>query len=158
MSKGWARSALVALAMAAAAPAGAQSTFADPFAPAAGSVVQNADDAAKAAPAAGGAEAPKEAAPKPKKPRPHKDGAGVIAVVVNNKRSVGLVELTAALAGSADAKQIAGPLAANRKTVAHLKRDKACLFDLRGCYADGADIDMSSVELCKDKTINLTDE
>jgi hypothetical protein len=131
----------------------AAQTFSDPFAPAAGSVAQNADDAAKAAPADD-----KKPAPKPKRASARKGGESTITVVIYNKRTVGLVELTAAIAGTSDAKKIAGPLAINRKTVAHLKRDKSCLFDLKGSYADGADLDMANVELCKDKVINLTDE
>ncbi len=156
MIKGWGGLGVVGLAIAGVlwtAPVSAQAAFSDPFAPAAGSVAQNADDTAKDA-----AKAAPPDTPRSRRAKPHKPSESVIAVVINNKRSVGLVELTAALTGTTDANKIAGPLAANRKTVAHLKRDKACLFDLKGSYADGADLDIPSVELCKDKMINLTDE
>ena len=58
---------------------------------------------------------------------------------------------------SPDSKKIAGPLAAGKKTVAHLAHDKACLFDLHAVFEDGAVTDAQGVELCKDKKINLTE-
>ncbi len=107
--------------------------------------------ASDAAPGAGGATAkPKAAKPKPK-------GPPSIDVVVTNKRTVGLVELDATISGADQPKKIAGPLGQGKKVVAHIAHDKACLFDLHGSYADGSTTDVSSVELCKEKKINLVD-
>jgi hypothetical protein len=99
-----------------------------------------------------------QTAPKPAKPKPKPKASGTLDVLVNNKRSVGLVELTVAPAGDADPKKVAGPLAFGRKTTIHLKRTKDCLYDVRGHFADDADTEHLGVELCKDKVINLTDE
>ena len=122
----------------------------DPMAPGA------TPSAADAAGAAG--DAAKKMAPKPKmKPKPKVSKLPSVEVVVTNSRSVGLVELTAALAGGADPVKIAGPLAAGKKAVAHVAHDKACIFDLHGSYADGAEIESTEVNLCKDKKISLTD-
>ncbi len=90
--------------------------------------------------------------------RPKPREASSLAVTVNNKRSVGLVDLTVGPAGDANPKKVAGPLAFGRKTVVHLKRTKDCLYDVRGHFADDADTEQLGVELCKDKVINLTDE
>jgi len=142
MSKGWFKgAALVAIGVGALAMSVAQAQT-DTTAPAAEDATQAAKPAHK----------PK-AAHKPKVSK-----LPSITVVVNNARFVGLVELTAVLSGSGgDAVKIAGPLAAGKKTIAHLAHDKACLFDLHGSFADGAETDTSGVELCKDKKIDLTD-
>jgi len=96
------------------------------------------------------------AKPKPK-PKPKKPVEATIAVEVTNSRAVGLTSLVGAISGTPDSKKIAGPLAAGKKTVAHLAHDKACLFDLHAVFEDGAVTDAQGVELCKDKKINLTE-
>jgi hypothetical protein len=96
------------------------------------------------------------AKPKPK-PKPKKPAEATIAVEVINSRVVGLTSLVAAISGTPDSKKIAGPLAAGKKTIAHLAHDKACLFDLHAVFEDGAVTDAQGVELCKDKKINLTE-
>jgi hypothetical protein len=96
------------------------------------------------------------AKPKPK-PKPKKPAEATVAVEVINGRAVGLTSLVAAISGTPDSKKIAGPLAAGKKTTAHLAHDKACLFDLHAVFEDGAVTDAQGVELCKDKKINLTE-
>jgi hypothetical protein len=96
------------------------------------------------------------AKPKPK-PKPKKPAEATIAVEVTNSRAVGLTSLFGAISGTPDSKKIAGPLAAGKKTTAHLAHDKACLFDLHAVFEDGAVTDAQGVELCKDKKINLTE-
>jgi hypothetical protein len=144
MSRGRLLTAAVLVALA--SGAAAQTTPADPFAPgAAAQSTAPTSDKPAAAPAA--------------KPVRHKPSppAG-LAVVVNNKRSVGLVELHVGAAGDPSAPKVAGPLAFGRKTVVHLKPVKDCLYDVRGHFADDADTEQLGVQLCKDKVINLTDE
>jgi len=142
MSKGWFKGAVLAAIGVGALAVGVAHAQTD--------ATPSADDAAQAA---------KKATPKPKTAKkPKASKLPSIAVVVNNGRFVGLVELTATLSGSgADPVKIAGPLAAGKKTIAHLGHDKACLFDLHGSFADGAETDTAGVELCKDKKIDLTD-
>jgi hypothetical protein len=123
--------------------AGAQT--ADPLAPGAGADSAKPDDAAPAAPE------------KHKAARPHRAEGGPLPVTVHNDRSVGMVELKVGPAGSTDLKKVVGPLAFGRKTVVRLKRVKDCLYDIHAHFADEADTDQSSVDLCKDKNINLTD-
>ena len=104
------------------------------------------------------APAPDKTAAKPKpKPKPKKPAEATVAVVVTNSRAVGLTALVGAISGTPDSKKIAGPLAAGKKTTAHLAHDKACLFDLHAVFEDGAVTDAQGVELCKDKKINLTE-
>jgi hypothetical protein len=115
-------------------------------------------DSAGAVPAAA-APAPADATsakPKPK-PKPKKPAEATIAVEVTNSRTVALTSLVGAISGTPDSKKIAGPLAAGKKTIAHLAHDKACLFDLHAVFEDGAVTDAQGVELCKDKKINLTE-
>ena len=68
-----------------------------------------------------------------------------------------MVELRVGPAGSPDLKKMVGPLAFGRKTIIHVKRTKDCLYDIHAQFADEADTDQTSVDLCKDKAINLTD-
>ena len=111
-----------------------------------------------AADSAGAVAAPDSMAAKPKpKPKPKKPVEATIAVEVTNSRAVGLTALVGAISGTPDSKKIAGPLAAGKKTIAHLAHDKACLFDLHAVFEDGAVTDAQGVELCKDKKINLTE-
>jgi len=134
------------LAALASSGAAAQTAPADPFAP--GAAAQN------AAPASDKPAADAAAKPVHRKPK----GPGGLAVVVSNKRSVGLVELHVGPAGDPSPPKVAGPLAFGRKIVVHLKPAKDCLYDVRGHFADDADTEQLGVELCKDKVINLTDE
>jgi hypothetical protein len=40
---------------------------------------------------------------------------------------------------------------------ARVATDKSCIFDLHGVYADGSSTDSTSVDLCKDKNVNLVE-
>jgi hypothetical protein len=122
--------------------------------------VAGAQTADPLAPGAGADSAKPDAAPaaeKQKPPRPHRAEGGLLPVMVHNDRSVGMVELKVGPAGSPELKKVVGPLAFGRKTLVHLKRVKDCLYDIHAHFADEADTDQSSVDLCKDKNINLTD-
>jgi hypothetical protein len=132
--------------------AGAQTP--DPLAPGAANDIAAPEPGAKADAAA---PAKSDSGPRHRAKARHHEEAG-LAVTINNKRSVGLVDLTVAPAGDANPKKVAGPLAFGRKTVIHLKRTKDCLYDIRGHFADEADTEQLGVELCKDKVINLTDD
>ena len=139
--------ALIALWLAAGA-AEAQITVPDPFQPGAAAAAET--PAPEAKPAA----APRRRATPRKRAAPAPAG---LTVTVNNKRSVGLVELDIGPAGG-EVKKVLGALAFGRKAVAHLPRAKDCLYDIKGHFADEADTDLTGVDLCKDKVLNLTDE
>ncbi|SRR5579883_1525561 len=108
-----------------------------------------------AAPAAAPAAAPvAEAAAKPKpkpKPRP------MISVTVTNDRKIGLKELDAAAAGGPESKKVVSDLAPGGKKVVKLGKGKDCLYDFHAIYEDGQAADIASVDICKDKSLNLVE-
>jgi hypothetical protein len=65
-------------------------------------------------------------------------------------------ELQAAESGSANWKKVLGALKAGQWTTAKVPQGKNCHVDLRGKYADGQSADVSNVDICADKTVNLT--
>ena len=99
--------------------------------------------------------APAATAPMKSKPKPKTSG-GTVTVKVTNWREADLVELQAAETGSANWKKVLGALKAGQWTSAKLPQGKNCHVDLRGKYADGKSADVSNVDICADKTINLT--
>ena len=106
-----------------------------------------APDASAAAPAAA---APARTKPKPK-PRP------MASVTVTNQRAIGLKELDAAAAGGSKTRKIVTKLAAGGKTVVKLGKGKDCLYDFHAVYDDGQSADLTSVDVCKDKALNLVE-
>ena len=99
--------------------------------------------------------APAAAAPMKSKPKPKTSG-GTVTVKVTNWREADLVELQAAETGSANWKKVLGALKAGQWTSAKLPQGKNCHMDLRGKYADGKSAEVSNVDICADKTVNLT--
>ena len=67
-----------------------------------------------------------------------------------------LVELQAAESGSAKWKKVLSALKAGQWTTAKLPQGNNCRVDLHGKYADGQSADASNVDVCADKTVNLT--
>jgi hypothetical protein len=130
----------------------AQTAPPDPLQPGAAAVGE-AQDAAAAPKPAFIKPAPK-AAPRRAERRAEPGG---LAVTINNRRYVGLVELDLGPAGG-ELKKVQGALAFGRKTVVHVPRVKDCLYDIKGHFADEADTEQTGLNLCKDKAINLTDE
>jgi hypothetical protein len=86
-----------------------------------------------------------------------KKAAAATAVIVTNSRTVALTELDATPSDGYLPKKIVGALAPGKKLSAPFATDKDCVFDLHGIYADGSVTDSKSVDLCKDKTVNLVD-
>lgn len=110
-----------------------------------------------AAPGVASPPADAKAAPKPK-PKANPAGAvTVTTVVVTNSRKADLVELQAAESGSADWKQVLGPVKSGKQASAKLPQASDCRFDLRGTFDDGQSMDASGIDVCADKTLNLTD-
>jgi hypothetical protein len=116
------------------------------------------------APAAPVANAPPAAAPvakaqkklqkKPQK-KPQKKMISSVVVVVTNSRSVALSELDATPSGEALPKTIVSNLAPGQKISVIVATAKSCVFNLHGAYADGLNTDLTSIDLCKDKNVNL---
>jgi len=95
-----------------------------------------------------------QAAPKPK---PKAKPVAAVTVTVTNSRKAGLVQLEAAGSGSADWKKVLGPVKSGEQASAKLPQASDRRFDLRGTFDDGQSIDASGINVCADKTLNLTD-
>lgn len=87
--------------------------------------------------------------------KPQKKATASVVVVVTNSRDVALTELDATPSGEFLPKKIVSNLAPGKKTSVTVATDKDCVFDLHGDYADGSSTDSTSVDLCKDKNVNL---
>jgi hypothetical protein len=96
-----------------------------------------------------------ESAPSAMKSKPKTPAGGTVAVKVTNWRQADLVELRVVESGSANWKTVLGALKAAQWTWAKLPQGKACRVDLRGKYADGKSADMSNVDICADKAVDL---
>jgi len=104
------------------------------------------------------APAPAAAAkPKPKPSFKTPADASVVTVMVTNSRKADLVELQAAESGSVAWKKVLGSLKAGKQASAQLPRNFDCRVDLHGTFADGQSMDASDVEVCKEKTLHLTE-
>jgi hypothetical protein len=89
--------------------------------------------------------------------KPNKKVTPSIVVVVTNSRAVALTELDATPSGGTLSKAIVFNLAPGQKISAPIATDKSCVFALRGAYVDGSSTDSTSVDLCKDKNVNLVE-
>jgi hypothetical protein len=104
------------------------------------------------------ANAPTPAAPIAKRhKKPDKKVTPSVVVVVTNARAVALTELDATPSGGTLPKAIVSNLAPGKKISASVATDKSCVFALHGAYADGSSTDSTSVDLCKDKNVNLVE-
>jgi hypothetical protein len=98
--------------------------------------------------------APTSAAkPKPNAPA----GAPTVTVTVTNSRKADLVQLQAAESGSVSWKKVLGALKSGQQAPAKLPQAYNCRVDLHGTFADGQSMDASDVDVCAQKTLNLTD-
>ena len=98
---------------------------------------------------------PAPAAAAPMKSKPKTPAGGTFTLRVTNWREADLVELQAVESGSANWKKVLGALKAGQWTWAKVPQGKNCHVDLRGKYADGKSADVSNVDICADKTVDL---
>jgi hypothetical protein len=111
-----------------------------------------------AAPALAQNAAPAPAATAPAKLKPKTpEGEPTVTVTVTNSRKADLVQLQAAESGSAIWKKVLGPVKTGKQVSAILPRGFNCRVDLHGTFADGQSMDASDVDVCAQKTLNLTD-
>jgi cell division septation protein DedD len=99
------------------------------------------------------AAAPAKPKPAPKTPT----GADTVTVIVTNSRKTDLVELQAAESGSVSWKKVLGALKAGQQASATFPRSFNCRFNLHGRFTDGQTMEADDVEVCTQKTLNLTD-
>jgi hypothetical protein len=111
-----------------------------------------------AAPALAQNAAPAPAAPMPMKSKPKTPAdAPTVTVTVTNSRKADLVELQAAESGSAVWKKVLGALKAGKQASAKLPQSFNCRVNLHGTFANGESMDATDVDVCAQKTLNLTD-
>lgn len=84
-------------------------------------------------------------------------GAPTVTVIVTNARKADLVQLQAAESGSANWTKVLGPLKSGKQASAIVPQGGKCRVDLHGTFADGQSMDASDVDVCAQKTLNLTD-
>jgi hypothetical protein len=90
-------------------------------------------------------------------PKSAKNAAASVVVVITNSRTVTLTELDATPTAGYLPKAIARNVAPGKKASATVATDKDCTFNLHGIYSDGTNSDLTSVDLCKDRNVNLID-
>ncbi|HTR11864.1 MAG TPA: hypothetical protein VMI72_01085 [Roseiarcus sp.] len=100
--------------------------------------------------------APAAAAPAKAKPKTPA-GAPTVTVTVTNSRKADLVQLQAAESGSANWRRVLGAVKAGKQASAKLPQSYNCRVDLHATFADGQSMDASGVDVCAQKTLNLTD-
>jgi hypothetical protein len=88
--------------------------------------------------------------------KPQKKVTSSVIVVVTNSRAVALTSLDATPMGGVPT-AIIGDLAPGKKIPVLIATAKSCVFDLHAAYADGANADLKSINLCKDKKVNLVE-
>ena len=98
-----------------------------------------------------------QAAPAKPKSKANTAGARTVTVTVTNSRKADLVQLQAAQPGTANWKKVLGPVKSGKQASTKLPQAADCRFDLHGTFADGQSMDASGVNVCADKTLNLTD-
>jgi hypothetical protein len=95
---------------------------------------------------------------KPKTPEPKtSEGAATITILVTNARKADLVQLQATESGLVGWKKVLGALKSGSHLPATLPRPFNCRVDLHGSFSDGQSMDASDVDVCAQKTLNLTD-
>jgi hypothetical protein len=99
--------------------------------------------------------APAAAPAKPKLKTPA--GEPMVTVMVTNSRKADLVQLQATESGSVSWSKVLGALKAGKQAPAKLPQPFSCRVDLHGTFADGQSMDASDVDVCAQKTLNLTD-
>ena len=95
------------------------------------------------------------AAAAPMKSKPKTPAGGTVTVKVTSWREADLVELQVVGSGSVNWKKVLGALKAGQWTWAKVPRGKNCHVDLRGKYADGKSADVSNIDICAEKTVDL---
>ena len=89
------------------------------------------------------------------KSKPKTPAGGTVTMKVTNWREADLVELQVVESGSANWRKVLGALKAGQWTWAKVPYGKNCHVDLRGKYVDGKSEDVSNVDICTDKTVDL---
>jgi hypothetical protein len=85
------------------------------------------------------------------------EGGSTVMLLVTNSRKADLVQLQAAESGLVSWKKVLGAVKSGSHASAQLPRPFNCRVDLHGTFSDGQSMDASDVNVCEQKTLNLTD-
>ncbi len=85
------------------------------------------------------------------------EGGSSVTVVVTNSRKADLVQLQATESGLVSWKRVLGALKSGNHAPAQLPHPFNCRVDLHGTFSDGQSMDATDVDVCAQKTLNLTD-
>ena len=99
---------------------------------------------------------PTKLRPKTSKPKTS-ESASTVTMVVTNARKADLVQLQATESGLVGWKKVLGALKSGSHAPAQLPHPFNCRVDLHGTFSDGQSMDASDVDVCAQKTLNLTD-
>jgi hypothetical protein len=106
--------------------------------------------------AAPAASVPTKLRPKTSEPKTS-EGAATVTITVTNARKADLVQLQATESGLVGWKKVLGALKSGNHAQATLPRTFNCRVDLHGTFSDGKSMDASDIDVCAQKTLNLTD-
>jgi hypothetical protein len=84
-------------------------------------------------------------------------GEATVTVMVTNSRKADLVQLQATESGLVSWKKVLGALKSGSHAPAQLPHPFNCRVNLHGTFSDGQSMDASDVDVCEQKTLNLTD-
>ena len=84
-------------------------------------------------------------------------GEATVTVIVMNSRKADLFQLQASESGLVSWKKVLGALKSGKQAPAQLARPFNCRVNLHGTFSDGQSMDASDVDVCEQKTLNLTD-
>jgi hypothetical protein len=94
----------------------------------------------------------------PTKLKPKASGsASTLTVVVTNSRKADLVQLQATESGLVGWKKVLGALKSGSHAPVQVPHPFNCRVDLHGTFSDGQSMDATDVNVCDQKTLNLTD-
>ena len=85
------------------------------------------------------------------------EAPSTVTMLVTNARKADLVQLQATESGLVGWKKVLGALKSGNHAPATLPRTFNCRVDLHGTFSDGQSMDASDVDVCAQKTLNLTD-
>jgi hypothetical protein len=85
------------------------------------------------------------------------ESASTVTMIVTNTRKADLVQLQATESGLVGWKKVLGALKSGNHAPAQLPHPFNCRVDLHGTFSDGQSMDATDVDVCGQKTLNLTD-
>ena len=85
------------------------------------------------------------------------ESASTVTMIVTNTRKADLIQLQATESGLVGWKRVLGGLKSGNHAPAQLPHPFNCRVDLHGTFSDGQSMDATDVDVCGQKTLNLTD-